>query len=80
MRTEFKLQDGETTTLQAVEPIIGITGEGKNTYLWIGNNGDYNKGCYATLSGQKTLEKFALNILKSLKITTMTTNNTGSDD
>ena len=38
-----------------------------NTYLWIVNNAPQSKGFYATMSCEKTLEKFSVNILKALK-------------
>lgn len=49
------------------EPIIDITGTGRYAYIWIGNNSKDNKMCYATLSGRKTLEKLAKEILKAIK-------------
>lgn len=62
-RTKFKLHGGEQhTTLRCINGQIDIVGTGKQTYLWIGNS-----YCFGTLSGQKTLEKLAKNILKSLK-------------
>lgn len=63
-RDSFKLKEG--SHLNAKQPIIGITGTGKQTYIWIGNNATDNKACYATLSGPKTLEKFAKQLLKAL--------------
>jgi hypothetical protein len=50
----------------ADKPIISITGKGYSTYLWVGNNADNNKGCFATVSGMKTLERFAFDLLKAL--------------
>lgn len=65
-KKQFKLQVGETATLGSKDPIISITGTGIRTYLWVGNNHEFNKGCYATLSGVKTLETLACGILNSL--------------
>lgn len=58
MKKDFKLREGETMA-KAQNPIIGITGKGRHTYLWIGNNADKSKMCFATMSGEKTLRKFA---------------------
>lgn len=45
-------------------PVIHIQPGGPRTYLWIGQ--ELHGGCYATLSGPKTLEKLAMRILKEL--------------
>lgn len=62
-----KLKTGTSGFLKSLNPVVEITGKGKQTYLWIGNNHEYDRACYATLSGEKTLEKIAVNILKALK-------------
>ncbi len=60
IRKKFKLQQGESL-IQQGENELCITGSGVNTYLWIGG-----KGCYATISGMKTLESLAASIYRSL--------------
>lgn len=60
MRTKFKLQQGETVITQG-DNELHITGKGVHAYIWIGG-----KGCYATLSGMKTLESLAANIYRAL--------------
>lgn len=60
MRTKFKLQEGESVITQGNNE-LHITGKGVQTYIWIGG-----KGCYATLSGMKTLESLAANIYRAL--------------
>ena len=50
----------------SADPVIGITCEGRLTYLWIGNNQKDDMRCYATLSGPKRLEAFAHAILKAI--------------
>ncbi len=58
-----KLKEGESLISQG-NNVIEICGTGKHAYLWIGGHAH---GCYATLSGQKTLQKLAKNILKLTK-------------
>lgn len=48
-------------------PIIQVTGSGRYTYLWVGNNSDDDKKCFGYTVGPKTLENFAISILKALK-------------
>lgn len=61
IRRKFKLEEGESLIRQGKNE-LHITGTGAQTYLWIGGN-----GCYATLSGVKTLEGLAMSILKSMR-------------
>lgn len=63
---EFKLREGEKLSRNPNKPIIGITGTGAGTYLWIGNDDENDKACFATMSGVKTLEKFACDLLNAL--------------
>lgn len=51
----------------AKSPIISFIPNGKRTFIWIGNDEKDNKLCFATVSGPKTLEKFAKALLKALK-------------
>lgn len=62
----FKLKEGEKICKSPNNPIIGITGKGASTYLWIGNDAENDKACFATMSGMKTLEKFACDLLYAL--------------
>lgn len=66
LKTELKLKEGESYAKAPNSPIIGITGTGRSTYLWIGNDSENDKFCFATVSGAKRLEKFAREILKSI--------------
>jgi hypothetical protein len=59
-RNKFKLQKGESLIQQGKNE-LHIVEDGCRTYLWIGGN-----GCYATLSGMKTLETLAASIYKAL--------------
>jgi hypothetical protein len=63
----IKLIGGVSARMTSNQPVIFISVTGKNTYLWIGNNAEDDKGCYATLSGPKTLGKLAKGILEALK-------------
>lgn len=65
-REKFKMKQGTTALIQTSEPAAFITGSGKYTYLWFGNDSPNSKACYATMSGPKTIETFAINILKSI--------------
>lgn len=60
IRRRFYMGNGEAL-IQQGENELHITGSGVQTYIWVGG-----KGCYGTLSGKKTLESLAFNILKAL--------------
>lgn len=63
----LKLRKGDIRIV--IQPEIHISGTGKNTYLWIGDDSPVSHiNCFGTKSGAKTLEKFAKEILKSLKV------------
>ncbi len=64
---KFKLKEGHSVPCLANKPSIFITGTGRNTYLWIGNNSDDSGWCFATMSGRKTLRKLARKILTVTK-------------
>lgn len=64
---DFKLKAGEKFNRNPNKPIICINGKGNFCYLWIGNNAADDQFCFATLSGKKTLQKFAKELLKALK-------------
>lgn len=60
-RKKFKIKPGDS--IYKDSPEIHIVGTGRLTYIWIGGD----KVCFGHLSGQKTLEALAKNILKSIK-------------
>jgi hypothetical protein len=66
MIKQFKLVKGDSQERQPNEPVLHITGTGKNTYLWVGNDAKEDGFCFATLSGKATLEKLANSILEAL--------------
>lgn len=66
MRSKFKMQEGEQFKRNPKEPVIIITGKGKQTFLWIGNDAESDKFCFATISGTTALRALANNILKAL--------------
>ena len=67
LKTEFNMKEGESLNRNPDKPMIHINCNGAHTYLWVGNNGkNGNDFCYATLSGKKTLEEFANNILEAI--------------
>ena len=66
MSKKFKTKEGEKLNRNPCNPIIGITGTGPKTYIWIGNDTEYDKACFATLSGQKTLETLACDLLNAI--------------
>lgn len=63
--TEVKATPGKWS--YAKEPKLKIIQEKNKVVLWIGNDDGYNDLTYATVSGPKTLEKFAKALLKALK-------------
>lgn len=66
MKTTIKMTKGESLFDERnSEPEICIQGTRSKTYLWIGN-GTNPGGCFAILSGPKTLEKLAMTILREL--------------
>jgi hypothetical protein len=63
-----RLAEGEKLNRKPNQPIISLGRVGDDLpYLWIGNDADGDKFCYATLSGRKSLEKLARDILAKLE-------------
>ncbi len=62
---KIKCKPGDSR-LGPAKPIISLSAQGKQSYLWIGNDELGNKICFAHVSGPKTLEKFARAILKAV--------------
>ena len=63
--TKINMEAGSSFNGRNERPEIHVVGSGVQTYLWIGQ-GANPSGCYATLSGVKTLEKLAMTILREL--------------
>jgi hypothetical protein len=59
------LDAGEQLNRNPNEPIIHLV-EGEQPYLWIGNNAENDKMCFATLSNEKSLRRLAEAILTAL--------------
>ena len=59
----IKLNPGEVIDRKPNKPILSM----QYGYLWIGNDADDNKFCFATLSGKKTLLKLAKMIRDGIK-------------
>lgn len=57
---QFKLTEGEKLNRNPNKPVIIVTDYG---YLWIGNDAEGDKACFATMSGKKTL----LNLAAAIK-------------
>lgn len=66
MKEKFKLEEGEHFNKNPKEPVIIITGKGKQTFLWIGNDAESDTFCFATIAGTNALRTLANNILKAL--------------
>lgn len=67
-KVTIRMQSGEAGFFnhRGDVPEIHLNEGGKSgTYLWVGQSASPG-GCYATLSGAKTLEKLAMGILRSL--------------
>lgn len=62
----FNLAEGEQLRRSPNKPILQIVGEGEEAYLWIGNNNDVDKACFATLDEKATLRKLARGILAAI--------------
>ena len=67
MKREYKCDTGETIFSWANKPVIKVIGSAPWAYLWIGNDEDDSKFCFATLSGRVTLRKFANSILAAIE-------------
>lgn len=63
----IKIEEGTSQSFVPEEPIIGITGNGRYTYLWIGNNKENNMCCYGTLTGKSKLRYLANKILERIE-------------
>ena len=55
MKHTFKLEEGEHLNRNPNKPVI-IALHG---YIWIGNDAPFDKMCFATITGRKTLLKLA---------------------
>lgn len=63
--TVFSLTSGESH-MRSESPALFVL-NGAQPYLWIGNDGTQNKGCFATISGRARLQRIAKAILKVVK-------------
>ena len=61
MKHQFKLRAGERLNRNPNNPIISA----QHGYVWIGNDANDDKACFATLSGKKTLLALAAAIKKT---------------
>lgn len=60
---KIELKEGEHFRRNPNQPIISLVEDKQRSYLWIGNNADGDKMCFATLAGPATLRKLAKAIL-----------------
>jgi hypothetical protein len=67
MSKKFYLKKGEHLNRDSNKRVIRITETSKGTYLWIGNDDENDKFCFATLSGKATLLKLANQIIESVE-------------
>lgn len=63
----YSLTAGESH-MHAENPALFIIG-GALPYIWFGNDGPQNKGCYATIAGRARLRRIAKSILKIVAAT-----------
>jgi hypothetical protein len=64
----FDLAEGEHLNRPPNRPVLEIV-EGetpRDAYLWIGNNGERDRACFATLGGRERLVKLARGILRAV--------------
>lgn len=64
---KIKLQAGEQLARFPNNPIISIIPNGRLTFMWIGNDAENDKMCFATVGGKARLAKLALAIQKAFK-------------
>jgi hypothetical protein len=64
----FPLDEGEHLNRSPNQPVLEIVeGEApEDTYLWIGNNDDMDKACFASLLGVDKLRRLARAILQAI--------------
>lgn len=62
----MQLRAGEPLDRRPNNPAVFVVGSGRNMYLWIGNDADEDKFCFATLSGVASLRQLAEEILDRL--------------
>jgi hypothetical protein len=65
--TLAKLTEGERGLRRDPnEPVLSLIVDGPRSYLWIGNDADGDKWCFATVSGAATLRRIAHAILRAI--------------
>lgn len=64
----LRLDSGEKILMMANKPIIHINGRGRSLYLWIGNDAEGDRACYAHIQSHARIRRFAKTILKRLPV------------
>lgn len=63
---QYKMRGGMKLDRSPNHPILSVIGDGKRTYLWVGNDAKDDMACFATLGGAANLRRVAHAILKVL--------------
>ena len=66
MEYKYKMKEGEKLGRSPNSPAIFIIGEGKDTYLWVGNDAKDDMACFGTISNLADLRRIARSITKAL--------------
>jgi hypothetical protein len=62
-RKHFKLSEGVKLNRNPNQPVLTVVPDGNKSYLWIGNDAEYDKMCFATYYGAQNLRRLANAIL-----------------
>ena len=63
---DHKMREGEHLGRSPNHPILSIVGDGKQSYIWVGNNAGDDMACFATIAGEANLRRIANDIIKQL--------------
>jgi hypothetical protein len=64
---KIPMKEGEKLRRNPNNPILSIVSSGRHPYIWIGNDADGDKFCFATLSGNQRLRALVNAILTALE-------------
>jgi hypothetical protein len=66
-RETFKLSEGEKLNRNPNNPVLTVVPDGNRSYLWIGNDAENDKMCFATFYGRANMRRLAETILNALE-------------
>lgn len=62
----YKMDEGLKLNRSQNRPALYVIGDGPLTYLWVGNDAEGDRACFATICGETNLRRIAHAILKQL--------------